>query len=134
MILEKNLEPFELLKSTQTDDGRGGRRNLWAIAGEFDGAAVIGQALHDRARQTDVTQAQEHTAKPMYSLLTRKAVSLPFLSWVRRKRDGKTFRIKSDPADACTPIGARLDLRMHAAEPLPLPDPDNWEEAQNDQI
>lgn len=126
MILEKNFEPFDILLNEHADDGRGGRTSLWSVSGGFSGVAVIGQALHDRARQNSVNAAQEEIPKPLFSVLTRKAVTLPFHAVIRRQRDGKCFRIASEAFDFETPKGGRLDLRAHAAEEFRLPDGASW--------
>lgn len=126
MVLEKNFEPFERLTAKRTQDSRGGFHTEWSVSGGFSGVAVIGQALHDRARQTSVNAAQEEIPKPMYSVLTRKAVTLPFHAVIRRQRDGKCFRILSEAFDFETPKGGRLDLRAHAAEEFRLPDGASW--------
>jgi hypothetical protein len=47
---------------------------------------------------------------------------LRFSDVVKRVRDGKTFRIKSDGDDRATPQSARLDMRQVTAEEWGLPD------------
>lgn len=126
MVLEKNFEPFERLTATRTQDSRGGFHTEWSVSGTFSGVAVIGQALHDRARQNSVNAAQEEIPKPLFSVLTRKAVTLPFHAVIRRQRDGKCFRITSEAFDFEIPKGGRLDLRAHAAEEFRLPDGASW--------
>ena len=129
MILEKNFEPFDILTANRTSDTRGGFHTEWSVSGKFDGVAVLGQTMHDRARSNSVNAAQEEIPKPLYSVLTKKEVALPFRAVIRRQCDSKCFRITSEAADAETPKGARLDLRMHAAEEFRLPDGASWEES-----
>lgn len=126
MLLTKNVEPFDILTGTKTPDGRSGMRTVWSVTGSFSGVAVVGQALHDRARQNSVNAAQEEIPKPLFSVLTRKAVTLQFHAVIRRQRDGKCFRITSEAFDFEVPKGGRLDLRAHAAEEFRLPDGASW--------
>lgn len=126
MLLNKNWESFEILTNTRTPDGRSGYASEWSVSGTFSGIAVLGQTMHDRARETGVTAAQHDISKPCYSLLTSRAVTLPFHAVVRRTRDGKCFQVTSGAFDAGTPNGAKLDLRMHAAEEYRLPDGASW--------
>ena len=109
MILEKNFKPFVRLYPAQTPDGSGGFRTVWQ-AGETVQAVCIQTG-------TDVENpAQKSDAKAQYTLLTRRAVSLPFHAVLRRESDGRIFRITDDSADRKTPDGARLDLRQYTAE------------------
>lgn len=126
MLLQKNYEPFDILTNTRTPDGRSGYVSEWDVSGSFSGIAVLGQSSGDRARENGVNMAQHEIPKPMYSLLTSRAVTLAFHAIVRRRRDGKCFRVISDAQDAKTPNGAKLDLKMHAAEEYRLPDAASW--------
>lgn len=143
MLLEKNFEPFEILACTKTDDGIGGGSCTWTVSGSFDGTAVIAQTAHAAAKDQTVQHANAQSAEPKYTLLTRRAVLLPFHTVIRRISDGRIFRTLSDPDDAKTPKGSHLDLRMHAAEewkltgqvieppapdPEPTPEPSGSEE------
>lgn len=109
MILEKNFKPFTRLYPDGAPDGSGGFPAIWR-EGETVQAVCI---------QTDTdaeNTAQKPDAKAQYTLLTRRAVSLPFHAVLRRESDGRMFRITDDAADRKTPESAKLDLRMHKAE------------------
>lgn len=116
MILEKNFTAFTRLLPVREPDGRGGSVTVWRIAETVDAAAIPSQSPHGHANKTVTTHADAPDAKAAYSLMTRRAVSLPFHAVLRREKDGRIFRILSDAADTETPAGARLDLRMYAAE------------------
>ena len=132
MLLTKNFEEFERLINTRTSDGRGGFSSAWSVSGTFLGLAVLAEAKGAGAKNTAENLADTPQAKPVYSLLTTRAVLLPFHAVVRRTRDGKVFQITGDAADFQTPNGSRLDLRVHAAEQYRLPDAASEQEAGND--
>lgn len=122
MILERNFKPFTRLLPVRTSDGRGGSVTDWQIAETVDAVAVSAQSPHGHADKTATTHANAPDAKAEYTIFTRKAVCLPFHAVLRREKDGRIFRILSDAADTETPDGARLDLRMYAAEEWRLPE------------
>ena len=151
MLLEKNFESFDILTPAETDDGIGGRSAVFNVSGGFQGVAVIAQTAHAAAKDQTVQHANAQSAEPAYTLLTKRAVLLPFHTVIRRTSDGRIFRTLSDPDDAKTPKGSHLDLRMHACEewsltgqvieppapeptPEPTPEPSGGEEgAEHDE-
>lgn len=141
MLLDQNFEPFDILTPAGTDDRIGGRSCTFTVSGSFQGIAVITQTAHAFAKDQTVQHANAQSAEPAYTLLTKRAVLLPFHTVIRRTSDGRIFRITSDADDARTPKGSRLDLRMHACEewkltgqvieppaPDPTPGPSGGEE------
>ena len=126
------FESFERLTNTRTPDGRGGFHSAWSVSGTFDGLAVIAESRGAAAKNTAANLADAPQAKPIYSLLTPRAVLLPFHAVVRRVRDGKVLQITGDAADFETPTGSRLDLRAHPAEQYRLPDAASEQEADDD--
>lgn len=122
MILEKNFTAFTRLLPIRASDRRGGSVTEWRIAETVDAVAVSAQSPHGHASKTVTAHADAPDAKSEYTVFTRRAVSLPFHAVLRREKDGRIFRILSDPADTETPAGARLDLRMYAAEEWRLPE------------
>lgn len=132
MILERNFEQFELLLGTRTADGKSGFHTVWSVSGTVDAVAAIGQTVHDRARSTETVIANAELPKPLYSILTKRSVLIPFHAVLRRVRDGKIFRITNNADDAKTPNGAKLDLRMHSAEEYRLPDASSWAQTETE--
>ena len=125
-LLNLNFEPFDLLTATRTDDSQGGGLNTWSVGGTFDGVAVSATSTHANPKEQTAKHAEAATADPAYTILTKRAVLLPFHAVVRRAGDGMIFRVMSDAKDAKTPKGSRLDLRILAAEKWRLPDGDSW--------
>ena len=57
----------------------------------------------------------------LYTITTKKAVTLQYHDIVKRVSDGKVFRVTSDGDDQKTPASATLDMRNVTAEEFDLP-------------
>lgn len=114
-LLSQAFEPFCILDKATAPDGYGGVVTSWSEGAQFEAAAVLDSSPEARA-------AEAQGIRPVYTITTKKSVVLRFSDVVRRKRDGKTFRIKSDGDDKVTPASARLDMRQVSAEEWGLPD------------
>lgn len=112
-ILRKNMEQFCRMIKSRTPDGQSGSSGAWTEGESFQACAVRDQTGRK-------AQSSEKGGKPDaiagYSVLTVRAVMLPFHAVIKRQRDGLILRITNDGQDAQTPEGARLDLRMVFAE------------------
>ena len=115
-LISKNTEPFYFMLPHTTDDGRGGRTTTWEEGYLFYGCAVISMTAKEAPRDKTTESAQKPDTKALYTLFTTRDICLPFHTVCKRARDGRIFRVVSDSADMQAPKGARLDLRMHAAE------------------
>lgn len=122
LILEKNFTNCTRLLCTKTADGRGAMTDTWSTGETVQLVFTSTQSPHGHANKTVTDSAQRQDAVAEYTVFSRRAVSLPFHAVIRREEDGRIFRILSDAADTCTPKGAKLDLRMYAAEEYKLPD------------
>jgi hypothetical protein len=122
MILEYNFTGCTRLLCTREPDGMGGFTDEWSTGDSLDAVIISTQSPHGHANKTVSMQADRPDAIAEYTVFTRRSVSLPFHAVFRREEDGRIFRILSDACDTKTPKGARLDLRMYAAEEFLLPD------------
>lgn len=113
-LLSQAFEPFYILDKTTAPDGYGGVITTWTDGAEFDAAAVL-----DASPEARVAEAQG--IRPVYTITTHRSVILRFGDVVKRDRDDKTFRIKSDGDDKLTPNSATLDMRQVTAEEWGLP-------------
>ena len=113
-LLSQAFEPFYILDKTTAPDGYGGVITTWTEGAEFDAAAVL-----DASPEARVAESQG--IRPVYTITTHRSVILRFGDVVKRDRDDKTFRIKSDGDDKLTPTSATLDMRQVTAEEWGLP-------------
>lgn len=120
-LISKNLEPFYMMILTRTDDRRGGRAVTWTEGTVVMACATVAMTAKEAPRDKTTQNAQKPDTKTNYTLFTERTVCLPFHCVLKRASDGRVFRIVSDSADIQAPRGARLNLRMHAAEEWRLP-------------
>ena len=119
-LLSERFEPFAKLERVETPDGLGGYTVKWSEGERFEAAAVL-----DSSAAAKIAAAMG--VKDIYTITTRKAVTLRFHSVVKRLSDGKTFRITSNGDDKHTPSSARLDMRQVSAELWEIPESEGEE-------
>ena len=88
-----------------------GSGRLWR---EFYAAIVFDTSMEARV-------ADKQGVTSLYTVTTRKNMTLEYHDVFRRIRDGKIFRVTSDGDDKHTPASANLDMRQVTAEEWSLP-------------
>lgn len=114
-LLSEKFEPFAKLERVEAPDDLGGYTVKWTEGEQFEAAAML-----DSSTAAKIAAAMG--VKDIYTITTRKAVTLRFHSVIKRLSDGKTFRITSNGDDKCTPPSARLDMRQVSAELWEIPE------------
>lgn len=113
-LLTDSMEDMVILDKTTSSDGYGGTTTTYVEGAEFQGAVTFDASMEARS-------ASKQGVTSLYTLTTSRAVMLDYHDVVRRKRDGKVFRITSDGDDKFTPKSAGLDMRQVTAEEFVLP-------------
>ena len=113
-LLDSAMEQFCFIDKTREPDGESGYKTVWK-----EGAEFTANARFDSSMQARIGEAQGVTA--LYTITTRKAISLEYHDVVKRLRDGKIFRVTSDGDDNSTPDSAGLNMRQVNAEEWSLP-------------
>ena len=108
-LLDDNFEAFTVLVPTETSDGRGSTTTTWS-----DGDSIMGAIVYDNSSEMKAAQAMGVTS--VYTLTVRKNVTLDYHTVLRRKSDGRIFRLTSKLNDKQTPKGAILNMRQYDAE------------------
>ena len=108
-LLDSAMETFLMLDKITTPDGYGGYYSRWIEGAEFQAAATF-----DSSIQARVAEVQGVTS--LYTITTSKSINLQYHDVVKRKSDGKIFRITSDGDDKKTPVSASLNMRQVTAE------------------
>lgn len=108
-LLDKAMEEFVLIDEVTVEDGYGGYTTTYK-----DGAKITAAFRFDNSMQAKTAQAQGVTS--VYTIITKKSVSLPYHKVLRRTKDGLTYRVTSNGADNKTPDSAGLDMRAVDAE------------------
>lgn len=114
-LLDEAFEACVMLdKSTQSSE-YGGIKQVWT-----DGAPFTAAIVFDNSMPARVASVQGVT--DLYTVTTRKNVTLNYHDVFRRVKDGKIFRVTSDGDDKATPASAALDMRVVSAEEWEIAD------------
>lgn len=108
-LLSAVTEPFIIMEKTRVDDGAGGSYTTWKDGLEFEAALSL-----DNSPLVRIGEMQGLTE--VYTVLYPQSIELEFHDVIKRKSDGKTFRIKSDGQDNKTPSISAMALRSVSAE------------------
>lgn len=129
-LLSDAFESVTMLDRSTIPDGYGGYESVWKDGASFNAAIVLDSSMQARMAEKDGVTA-------LYTVTTKRAITLQFHDVFRRERDGKIFRVTSDGDDKLTPPSATLDMRQVSAEEWKLdgtyvPTPKPQEDAGND--
>jgi len=113
-LLDNAFESYIMLNKISADDGYGGTTISWQEGARIQGAIVFNNSLEAR-------KAGAMGVTSVYTLTTRKNVTLEYHDVLRRVRDGKIFRVTSDGDDYFTPDSASLNMRQVSCEEWVLP-------------
>lgn len=113
-LLDEAMEKCIYLDKTTAPDGYGGTTISWQEGAEFYAAIVFDTSMEARV-------ADRQGVTSLYTITTRKNLTLEYHDVFRRLRDGKIFRVTSDGDDKHTPASANLDMRQVTAEEWSLP-------------
>lgn len=102
-------ETFCFMDKTRVPDGAGGTKPAWVEGMEFELAPAL-----DSSTEARIGEAQGLTS--VYTFLVTKGTELEFHDVIKRKKDGKTFRITSDGSEQTTPAISRMNMELVTAE------------------
>ena len=108
-LIDEMMEPFVIVDKRRMPDGEGGFTTEWVEGAEFQAAVVL-----DSSMQAQIAESQGVTS--VFTVSTRKSVALDFHDVIKRKSDGKIFRVTSDAGDRKTPKSAGIDMAQVTAE------------------
>jgi len=108
-LLDSAFEDFVMIDRLTAADGFGGLLTRYVDGATIQAAAVL-------VASPEATIAQALTNKETFTITTRKNVNLQYHDILRRKSDGKIFRVTSDGDDLKTPASASLNMRNVSAE------------------
>ena len=108
------MEDCVLLNKQTVNDGYGGYITTYTEGAEVSAAIRFDSSIEARA-------AEKQGVTSLYTIITGRSFVLQYHDVLRRKRDGKIFRITSDGDDSYTPNSASLDMRLVTAEEWSLP-------------
>jgi hypothetical protein len=109
------MVPCVFMEARRTPDGSGGHTTKWE-EGEPLKAAII------RDSSTEARIAEAAGTVEMYTITVSRSVHMPYHAVIKRRSDGKIFRITSDNAEQKTPLCTALDIAQSNAEAWRLPE------------
>lgn len=114
-LLDEAMDTCVILDKKTVADGYGGYTQAYVEGVEIKAAIVVNNSV-----ESLIAQKQGVTA--IYTITTNKNLNLQYHDVIKRLRDGKIFRVKSDGDDKATPKSANLNMRQVTAEEWTLPD------------
>lgn len=112
-LLSETFEKFNIIDKRTVPDGYGGYRPSYVVGAEIQAAVNFDTSIEART-------AEKQGVTSLYTVTTSRALTLEYHDLIKRKRDGKIFRITSDGDDKFTPQSAHLDMRQVTAEEFVL--------------
>ncbi len=113
-LLDDSMAKCVMIDKRSVSDGYGGTTTEW-----MDGAEFMAAIRLDSSMQARIAEKQGVTS--LYTIITKKNITLEYHDVIRRLSDGKIFRVTSDGDDKHTPKSATLDMREVSAEEWELP-------------
>ena len=108
-LLTSVNEKFCIMEKTRADDNAGGSYTEWKEGLEFDVAPSL-----DNTSEARIGEVQGLTS--VYTFLIPKGIELVYHDVIKRKKDGKTFRITSDSSESETPSISAMSMKSISAE------------------
>ena len=108
-LLSEAFEHYIVMDKRIVDDGYGGTDRAWT-----EGITISGAMVYNSSSTAKIAESMGVTGA--YTLTVRKNILLDFHDVLKRKSDGKIFRIVTDSDDLKTPESAALNMRQYSAE------------------
>ena len=108
-LIDDYKDECVMLEKKRTPDGAGGFYTEWTEGVEFLAAVTFNSSLEARI-------AEKQGVSSVYTITTAKNITLDYHDVIKRKRDGKIFRVTSDGDDVVTPARASFQIAQVNAE------------------
>lgn len=108
-LLSQAMEDVVLLEKKRVPDGEGGFLTEWTEGAQFKAAITFDSSMEART-------AEKQGVTSLYTVTVPINAKLEYHDVIKRKRDGKIFRITSDGDDKVTPGSASFQFAQVTAE------------------
>lgn len=108
-LLTDMMDECEIVNKVKVSDGEGGYITEWVTGATIQAAIVLDMTMEARV-------GEKQGVSSVYTITTARDVLLEYHDVIRRKRDGKIFRITSDSSDKTSPKVSSLDMAQAQAE------------------
>lgn len=107
-------QPCVLMEKRRVSDGEGGWISEWYESIPFEAAIVLDTSMQARV-------AESEGMSSVFTVTTDTNIKLEFHDAFKSLRDGRTFRVTSNPIDKTTPDFATFQFEQVTAELWELP-------------
>lgn len=108
-LLSQAMIKCNMLDKVTVPDGYGGYKTTYQKGAEFDAAITFDTSIEART-------AEKEGVTSLYTVTTKKSITLEYHDVFQRTSDSKIFRVTSDGDDKFTPNSATLNMRQVTAE------------------
>ena len=108
-LLSQAMDGCHIIDKVTSPDGYGGTITSYKEGAPFDAAITFDTSLEARV-------ADKQGVTSLYTVTTKKNMTLEYHDIFRRDSDKKIFRVTSDGDDKFTPTSASLNMRQVTAE------------------
>jgi len=108
-LIEAMMDECYIMNKIKTSDGEGGSVTTWS-----EGSLILVAITNDTSMSARV--AEQQGVSSTYTLTTKRTNSLDYHDVIKRKSDGKIFRVTSDGSDKMSPAVSSLDMSQVTAE------------------
>ena len=108
-LVENMMTDCAIMNKIKISDGEGGTISTWE-----EGLPIQAAITLDTTMQARIADKQGVTS--IYTITTKRGVSLEYHDVIKRLSDGKIFRVTSDSDDKKSPNVSGLDMSQVTAE------------------
>ncbi len=108
-LLSLAMEQCALMDKVRVADEYGGFITQWQEGAKFEAAISYNSSIEAKT-------AEKQGVTDVFTISTRKNVTLEFHDVVKRLSDGKIFRVTTNGGENKTPDSAALNMRVVSAE------------------
>lgn len=108
-LIDSMMDDCVLMNKIKVSDGEGGYIVEWSEGAPIQCAIVLDQTMQARI-------AEKQGVSSVYTITTKKDLKLEYHDVLKRKKDGKIYRVTSDYADKESPSISTLDIAQVIAE------------------
>ena len=108
-LLSLAMEQCAIMDKVRISDGYGGFVTQWQQGATFEAAITFNSSIEAKT-------AEKQGVNDLFTISTRKNVTLDYHDVFKRLSDGKIFRVTTNGAENKTPESAALNMRVVSAE------------------
>ncbi len=113
-LIENMMTECIIMDKKRIPDGEGGFDVEWT-----EGATILAAITRDTTMNAMIAEAQG--VKSVFTITTTRNIALDFHDVIKRKSDGRIFRVTTNVGEIIAPLASTLDIAQVLAESWELP-------------